>query len=575
MSKQNIAAPTTPVAENASVQVQVTVKPILPLGLAAVGLIACIVVSASALLHMAGKSLFQGLLTNKVLLVWGAWLPVDLHLAQNAWGSMYTTGAIEFVLLMALAFGIYALSAWFIHRQLADSDYQPIMRIIWAATIVMGLIYVLIPAMLSRDIFVYVGYGRTITAHQSNPYFVTLSAFPQDPLNSYDDWKNATSAYGPLWLLVCSFWTLLIGTSPLAYVLAFRLFALVAHLVNVWLIATILKKMEYQPRTVALGTLLYAWNPLALMESSMGGHNDVLMITFILLGILLCLRAEHNGFKHLLDYLLPVIVFTLAVLIKFTVAPLNAFVLVLLVRHTLYKEASDKLLNAPKGWVNWQPALLKLLHAGVVSGILALAFYAPFWMGHSFHDIVASFSSPPSAYFSENSFLRFTYELFQVHVLPSRDSWSYLPVYIISQHSTWNAINALALACTMVIGAIWLWRVPTTRTLILASLLTLGILLIVTPWFFPWYVTWLLALGVIYIPAFADRRGQAWVTFAFTFSATSLIVYLFHDVLPLGHWNAVAWSCMIGIPVLVLLLFVMQNNRHRQCALVENVTTTR
>src|SRR5438105_3538051 len=127
MSKQNIAAPTTPVAENASVQVQVMVKPILPLGLAAVGLIACIVVSASPLLHMAGKSLFQPLPTNNLLLVWGAWLPFDLHLAQNAWGSMYTTGAIEFVLLMVLAFGIYALSAWFIHRQPADSDYQPIM----------------------------------------------------------------------------------------------------------------------------------------------------------------------------------------------------------------------------------------------------------------------------------------------------------------------------------------------------------------------------------------------------------------------------------------------------------------
>src|SRR3989442_13008207 len=104
MSKQNIAAPTTPVAENTSVQVQVTVKPILPLGLAAVGLIACIVVSASPLLHMAGKWLFQGLLTNNVLLVWGAWLPIDLHLSQNALGSMYTPGSIEFVLLMALVF---------------------------------------------------------------------------------------------------------------------------------------------------------------------------------------------------------------------------------------------------------------------------------------------------------------------------------------------------------------------------------------------------------------------------------------------------------------------------------------
>jgi hypothetical protein len=575
MSKQDVAPPTTSIAEKTPAQRPGTNKPepVLPFGLVALGLIVCILISASPLLHMAGKSLFQSLPTNDLLLVWGAWLPVDLHLAQNAWGSMYTTGAIEFLSLMALAFGIYALSAWFIHRQPTDGDYRPIMRIIWAATIVMGLIYVLIPAMLSRDIFVYVGYGRTITAHQANPYFVTLSAFSQDPLNSYDDWKNATSAYGPLWLLVCSFWTLLIGTSPLAYVLAFRLFALAAHLANTWLIATILKKMGYSPRTVALGTLLYAWNPLALMESSMGGHNDVLMITFILLGILLCLRAEHNGFKRLLDYLPPVIAFTLAVLIKFTAAPLIAFVLVLLARHTLYAEASHKLVDAPKRWANWRPAFLKLLIAGIGSGIITLGFYAPFWIGHSLHDIVASFSSPPSSYFSENSVLRFIYEWIEVHGLPPHNSWAYLPVYLLSQHSTWNVINVIALACTMVIGAIWLWRVPTTRTLILASLLTLGVLLIVTPWFFPWYVTWLVALAVIYIPALADRRGQAWVAFAFTFSVTSLIVYLFHDVPPLGHWNVVAWSCMIGIPVLVLLLFVFRKYEHSRRSLAEKITT--
>src|SRR5207248_2908470 len=115
----------------------------------------------------------------------------------------------------------------------------------------------------------------TIVVHHANPYFVAPSRFPQDPLTSYDDWKDATAAYGPVWLTICSLWTLVLGNSPLGYVLAFRLFALAAHLLNIWLVATILGKTGSSARTVTLGTLLYAWNPLVLQESSLGGHNDI------------------------------------------------------------------------------------------------------------------------------------------------------------------------------------------------------------------------------------------------------------------------------------------------------------
>jgi hypothetical protein len=42
---------------------------------------------------------------------------------------------------------------------------------------------------------------------------------------------------------------------------------------------------------------------------------------------------------------------------------------------------------------------------------------------------------------------------------------------------------------------------------------------------------------------------------------------------PLGHWNVVAWSCMIGIPVLVLLLFVFRKYEHSRRSLAEKITT--
>ncbi len=198
---------------------------------------------------------------------------------------------------MALAFGAYGLCALLIWRQPAQDNFSATLRLIWLGAIATGLIFVLTPAMLSHDIFVYAGYGRILVAHHANPYFVPLKAFPQDPFMPLDDWKGATAAYGPLWLDISALGALLSGDDPLRYILAYRLFGLAAHLLNIWLIYTTLRVMKRSPRTVTLGVLLYAWNPLALLESSLGGHNDVFLVTFILLGILLSVRAEQRSFK--------------------------------------------------------------------------------------------------------------------------------------------------------------------------------------------------------------------------------------------------------------------------------------
>ncbi len=181
--------------------------------------------------------------------------------------------------------------------------------------------------MLSHDIFVYAGYGRLIVAHHANPYFTAPRAFPHDPLTPLDDWPRAIAAYGPVWLTICASFALVLGTHPLRYIIAFRLLGLFAHLLNTLLIYKILQKMGRSPRTVAIGTLLYAWNPLALMESAMGGHNDTVMITFILWGILLYVRGERRGLTRPGSYLPPIIAFTLAALIKFTCGPLIIFFL--------------------------------------------------------------------------------------------------------------------------------------------------------------------------------------------------------------------------------------------------------
>ncbi|HYK84799.1 MAG TPA: hypothetical protein VEV19_05490 [Ktedonobacteraceae bacterium] len=523
------------------------------LALCAAGLLLCILISVAPLLHLAGKTFLLPLPTNPFLLAWGSWLPYDLHFALPKRASMISTNTIEFLLLVAISFGIYALASLLIQKQPERQQFTAVTRLIWFLAIAGGIIYILTPAMISRDIFVYVGYGRTISLHHANPYFVAPSAFPQDPLTIYDDWQSATAAYGPLWLVICALLAPLGGNSPLAYLLIFRLLSFASYLFNIWLISNILKNMGRSPRTVTLGTLLYAWNPLVIEETCLGGHNDTIMVTLLLLGIWFSVRAEQQDFARPSRYLLPAIAFTLATLVKITALPLIVLYLVFLARRAMSSapSTSSMLRLEHIRALNWQAALAKVVLTGAVCGIIAALFYAPFWLGHSIQDILTSFSSPPSSILSENSIMRAIHEWILAHGLPSQNSWAATLLTFFNLRVVWDRISYVCLAATLIVGAVWIWRVPTTRTMLLAALLSLGGLLLVTPWFFAWYIIWLVSIAALCLPAI-DRLGRALLAFTLTFSATAFITY----GATVSKWQEYDWLAM-GIPPLIAFFFFL------------------
>lgn len=514
--------------------------------------ILCILISIAPLVRLAGVDFYQ-LPTNFFLTLFGAWLPIDFGLAADPRASQISTHAILFLTCMAIAFIIYGLFARVIWRQPAQHTNKSTLRWIWTGTVVCGVIFILTPAMLSHDIFVYTGYGRIITIYHANPYFVPLAHFPHDYFLPYDDWKKAIAAYGPLWLTISAIFTPIIGDNTDRALLTYRIFTFAIHLVNTLLVARLLRTTGQSERTAVLGTLLYAWNPLLLEESSLGGHNDEFMVTFFLLGLLFSARYELQKAGGLRSYLPSLLAFTVATLIKFTALPLVVLSLVMLARKKLYPPTELSHRQKPQ----LKPALLTALLAGLISITLILAAYTPYWIGHSISDIVTSFTAPPSTTMSYGSIHRAIIRVVQVYGLPPANSWSYIPLQIFSSHDTWDRINLVALAVLMIVSIIWLWRSPTTRTLTMASLATLGTLLIVTPWFFPWYLAWVLSLAIACLPVKYDRVGRALIAATFTFSATSLIIYLYHQKkAPFGEWIGPAFLTTIGPPIIVLLIFL-------------------
>lgn len=510
-------------------------------------------VSVAPLSRLADTSLLSSLPTSSLLLLFGAALPVDLHLTANQHASQVNTDSIEFLSVMALLFLLYACAALLLSRKHILFGYRKYLILIWIGAVVVSLVYVLTPSLLSRDVFVYAGYGRIIIAHGANPYYTPLSAFPHDPLNTLDDWRKAIAAYGPLWLLVCAFSTIISGSTALHYIFFFRFLGLLLNLCNIALVTAILQKWGRSPRIVLVGTLLYAWNPLALVESNLGAHNDTAMVTCLLLGLLLTLHAEQDSFTHLPRLLAPVVAFSAAILIKFTAAPLLAFYIVLLAFRSLHPSSMHQ--NS----IDWKRAIFNTGSACVLSGILIFTAYTPLWLGHSIKDMVASFAAPPSSWEAFGSILLALHKVnLQVHE-------TNMLLNIFSQHSTWSLIDLLVMLTLFVTGVIWLWHVPTTRTMLTISLASLGALLIVTPWFFPWYVIWLVGLAALCVSDTMAHVEKALVAGVLAFSLSALFVYLFRDFPPVGDWIGATCLTTISPPLLIFVytLVLLRYNRNR------------
>ncbi len=517
-----------------------------------VALILCALFMAAPMTRLAGTPVSALIPGGSILVKAGSWLPGNLHIAPDAYSNQIGTGNVEFLLLMAVALGVYGVCALLMQLFLRRSSQRGILALIWLGAIVAGLIFLLTPALLSHDVFVYAGYGRLIDAYRANPYFVPFSAHRHDPIYPLDDWGTYTAAYGPLWMVVCSIVSFVAGAHPLRYILLFRLLGLFAHLVNIQLVFLILRKMERSPRMVILGTMLYAWNPLVLLESSQGAHNDIFMITFILLGIFLLVQAEKETTMRWRSAILPIVALTLATLVKYTTIPLIVLAIIMLVFRALRADTTGSLKARDMIARRWKPALLVGLTGCITSGIVILAFYGPFFFGHSLHTIMQSFTSPPSSRMAHKSIMDgFVQQLLQ-HPAPPNSVLSRL-----SHPKVWDIINIAILAGGIIIGAIWLWRKPTTRTFVLASLLTLGAFLLVAPWFLPWYVTWLVALAAVCLPVSRSPVARALVAFALTFSVSVFTLYLYNGYPPYNIWNLLSCLYTFGPPVVAFFIALL------------------
>ncbi|MEO7003230.1 MAG: hypothetical protein ABI068_15560 [Ktedonobacterales bacterium] len=411
--------------------------------------------------------------------------------------------------------------------RLALSDRR-LLALALGAALVLGVTLVLLPALPSDDLFSYILYGRISVIHHANPLIATPSDFPNDPFLHLVFWRDTRSVYGPVWLLLSGGLALLadvFGGSLFTYTLLFKLLGLAAHLLNAWLIWLILGRLSgATPARRLAGTLFYAWNPLCVLEFCASAHNDAVMLTLLLLGIYLLLR-DHEVWA--------LVAFAASISTKYVPLALLPFYFVYVARRLAAQN------------VGWRRIGLALAWRVGLLALTLIALTAPYWSGPQ--TVESLLYSPPAQQLNNS--------LLEAIQWPLR--WLAQGAFGMGAAAARALVDTTLKALALLLfGLLWLYEFRRTRTLT-GTVQAWGwalvwYALVASGWFWPWYVTWALAV-VALLPW--SRLSVATALLA----GGSLTLYAF---LPLHSSPVYGYRSIIAFgPALAYLLWQVWRSR--------------
>ncbi|GAC1682424.1 MAG: hypothetical protein PVS3B3_02780 [Ktedonobacteraceae bacterium] len=466
----------------------------------------------------------------------------------HAWCIPTLLGLTLLGLLATYAYGIHHVS----HVSEREPNQHRWLYILLGGTLLFSLTLLVQPMLFSDDVFTYILSGRILALYHADPFNTAPLQFPADP---YLRWvvagHDAPNLYGPLWYYVSSLLVSIGGTHQVGTLLLFKGLAVLSHLVNIVLVWSILGHIA--PKRRVLGTLLYAWNPLILLELAGSGHSEGMLLFLLFLGT--WLYIAQNG--HWLRWL-AFLVFGLALSMNLIVALFAPLLLWFDVR-------AERVIARAIGGFCWR-AILVLLPA--------LAIWLPFWRGastffaitsaidmqHFIHSPIGTLVGPTHAFFRFIAYvLHFpaTWDPISSADVALRGSATFIFVLIYG-----NVFGRVRHAPITLKEAHYSPDVDEDNTrpgfdvLVYAwNVAVFAYLMLVAGWFWPWYLLWLLWTAVL-------RRFDAFTSTMLVLSGTVLFFYLFMGLLkaPVALYQS---TLIFGLP-LVYLVSVKGRQRQRE-----------
>jgi hypothetical protein len=199
--------------------------------------------------------------------------PRAYDLEQFSRGHEWAAGV--YVVGLLVVFAAFAASLFVVRR------LQKPLPLILGFGFLNACILLWIYPITAIDIFYYVVEGRMQALYGLNPMISPAGAAPLDRMLPFiGEWKSVPTAYGPLWNFIAATIVRLGFANEVNGPLAFKVLMLAAYAVCIWLLLWGTgRKVE--------AVLLFAWNPLVLLQGPAHAHNDLLMMTVAVLGLVL------------------------------------------------------------------------------------------------------------------------------------------------------------------------------------------------------------------------------------------------------------------------------------------------
>lgn len=293
----------------------------------------------------------------------------------------------------------------------------------------------------AADVFDYVGHGWIMLREGYNPFVTRADFFPLEGVLRLMAWTDTPAVYGPVWVLPASL-VALGEVEPGIRVLGVTVLVVLALPVMAWAAWRIGGRGS-------LPAYLVLANPLVLWEAGVNGHNDAWMGALVGVAVALALGGRWALAGGSL---------ALSAGVKFLSAGVALPLLV----------AS---LRGPR------PALVRLVAGGLAGLAGVLLLYAPFWADGRVVTVLL-----------ERGGLSTT-------SLPGIVTWL-LPA---AQAGAVNRVVGAVLVVLFALAVIWItWRQWRGRLDLVdaAGWILLATLALVTWWYQPWYLLWLLPLAV-------------------------------------------------------------------------------
>jgi alpha-1,6-mannosyltransferase len=212
------------------------------------------------------------------------WFPLPLFFNQSPLADIrrFTPslwGGFLYAIWLCVLFALYG----FAYRQVRSMDRPPDIGVILLGSLLFGLPLLQTFPINATDVYRYVIRGRISSAYDDNPFATPPDAYPADPfLPLAGEWAGETSPYGPVWETVASAVTAFSQENLLLGLTLFKGLGLIAHLAIAYLIWRL--QASGSPAERVARALLWAWNPALLLTFVVDGHNDALMLFWLLLG---------------------------------------------------------------------------------------------------------------------------------------------------------------------------------------------------------------------------------------------------------------------------------------------------